>query len=369
MAFSKELRDIEIANLYSDIDRNFRDPNHDYASCLPTKDYDHEKFLAGKIKQGMFESIYYEGVKEPLWVAQLTEDEAKRASDKAGFEVIWRTIRGHRRAVTVGNVNERFPGHIETVPAIVHTGLTLAEEWALLADHGGANVEEGLSELGQYRACVNLFATGQFSQEMIGRMLGETRGWAMRRIWIHTMGGKLTPTETEYLKRFDKDKFPEGTFFSFTYKDVEGLHTAFNADQNAKPKRKPMAEGSEFIKVWNTFAGTGSAKPKEPKALSRKTIDERDNFIAGRPALEEYARFASGRGGNAQDAAAMYDRIEEKANAFDATVTELEAAKARIVTLEAELADALATVTTLQAEISAVHAEATPAKGQGRKGR
>lgn len=371
MAFTKEFKEVAVQTAFADLDRNFRDPSHDYSSCDPTPKYDHTKYLAGTQKQGLFESIYHDGLKVPIWLAELTGDERKAASDKAGRDILYRVIRGHRRLVTVEKINAIYPGHIVLIPAIVHSGLARDEEWALMADHGGVNKEEDLSELGQYRACINLQGTGAFSQERIGQMLGETRGWAMRRIWIHKMSVS-TPIETEFLKRFDKEKNPDGSYFTFTYKDVEDLHKAFTEDE--KNKRNPMDDGAAFLSLWNTHAATGSAKPTEPKALTRQKIDERTPFIAGRAALEEYARFATGRGGNAGDAAKMYDVLAEKASKSDTLATDLDKAKARIVTLESELSSAMETVAALTAEITVLKAEKTKPvqpvhqSGQSRKG-
>lgn len=374
MAYSTEMMRIMVSELYADIDRNFRDPLHDYSSCEPTPKYDHAKWEAGTMKQGLFESILYEGVKVPIWAALLTEDEAKKASEKAGRPVKYRVIRGHRRYVAVEKVNEVYPGKILEVPCIVYTGLSVPEEWALMADHGGPNKEEGLSELGQYRACINLHGTAQFSQDMIGRMLGETRGWAMRRIWIHDMGSK-TPIETEFLKRFD-DKLKPGDYYSFTYKDVEDLHKLYNSDE--KEGRHPWKdENSDFRRGFARFAATGEAKPTEQKSLTRQKLDERDSFVAGRPALEEMLKFASNRGGNVADAAKMYDKIHAKAEERDALASELEAANAKIVSLESELASAMTRIGELTAEITALKAEKTAKSdskptqpsGQTRKGR
>lgn len=369
MAYTTELQEILVSELFADIDRNFRDPNHDYSSCEPTPKYDHAKWQNGTMKQGLFESIYYDGIKVPIWTALLTEDEAKLASDKAGYPVKYRVMRGHRRVIAIQKINTIYPGHISVVPSIVYSGLTVPEEWALMADHGGPNKEEQLSELGQYRACINLQGTGSFSQDGIGRMLGETRGWAMRRIWIHSMGAK-TDIEREYLKRFDT-KLKPGDYFTFTYKDVEDLHKAYNTDEKAG--KNPRDEDSEFDKMFRRFAGTGSAKPVEPKALTRQKIDERDSFVAGRPALEELMRFASGRGGNAGDAAKMYDKIHEKAQKTDSLASELETVQAEKITLQSELDSAIAKIAELTAEIAALKAEKmakpAPASGQGRKGR
>lgn len=352
----KELVEIPVNEIYSDLDRNFRDPKHDYKECQPTEKYDDEKYLAGKMQRGLFESVYYEGVKVPVWLAELTPTEAAEISKRIGRDVKYRTIRGHRRMVTVENVNTHYPGHILTVPAIIHRGLSTVEEWSLMADHGGVNKQKDLSELGTYRACVKLFGTGEFSHERIGQMIGESRGWVQRRVWIHMMRSN-TPVETEFLKRFDKETYKPGTYYSFTYADVQKLYEAYKAMKDAGDLANVMADGSQFRQVWDRFAATGTAKPPAPKTLTREKIDQRDSFIANCPPLVEYAKFATGRGGSAEKAAELYEEIRTKAEKSVEWETKANELAKQVSQLQSELESALQANAELMAEIDALKAE------------
>lgn len=346
----------KVSQIFADYDRNFRDPVLDYSKCLPTEGYDHDKFLAGNATQGMFESVYYNGVLTPIWVAVLTVDQIAEIKNRTGLDYLVRLIRGHKRFYTVTEVNKRFPGKIEELTCDAYTGLSDLEEWTLLADHGPTQREEPLSELGEYRAVINLFAAG-FSQEKIANMFGQKRGWSMRRIWVHEMGVS-TPIEQHYLARFNPAS-PKGSYYTFPLSGVDALHKAFNADREANVE--PMSDDSGFRKLWDNYAETGK-KPTEEKALTRKSIDERASFVKGRPALEELVKFASGRGGNAKSAAEMYDRVNAKAEKAEGLATELEIANVQIGQLTASLESATTELTTVKAELTTVKAELSEAR-------
>lgn len=347
-----------VGDIFADFARNFRDPATDYADCKPTEKYDHEKFLAGKATQGLFEDILYNGVQTPIWVAVLTADQIADIRARTGQTFKVRVIRGHKRFQTVLNINAAFPGRIESLQCDAYHGLTDVEEWTLLADHGGTKRETPLSEIGEYRAVVNLFAAG-FSQDKIAQLFGQKRGWSMRRVWIHQMGID-TPIETHYLLKFDPRTAAEKpAFYSFPLSDVDKLHKAYNAD--VEDKRSPMDDDSAFRKLWDLYAETGR-QPKEEKALTRKAMDERGSFIKGRPALEELLKFASGRSGNAKNAAAMYDRLSEKAEKAESVMSELETVKAELETVKADRDNVKAELGTVRAELDSVKAELDSAR-------
>lgn len=359
---------VPVSEIFADYERNFRDPIGDYRGCLPTEGYDHDKFLAGNAKQGLFESIYHNGVITPIWVAVLTASQIEEIYDRTKVRYKYRVIRGHKRFRVVSEINTRFPGKIEELTVDAYEGLSELEEWEKLADHGETQREEPLSELGEFRAVVNLFAAG-FSQVKIANMFGQKRGWSMRRVWLHQMGVN-TPIEKHYLAKFDP-KAEKGTFYTFPLSAVDDLHTAWTADNEAGTD--PMSEGAKFLAIWNTFAETGK-KPPEEKALNRKAIDERASFVKGRPALEEMVKFASGRGGNAKTAAEMYDRINAKAEKTEALQAELDTANATIADLSARIETAEATVSALTAERDSLKAELVEARkptnvNPSRKGR
>ena len=323
-AFRHILQTVAFHSIFADFGRNFRDPLVDYSSCLPTPGYNNELYLAGTQKRGLYESLFYEGLKVPIWVAELTpiQVEAIQAREKrpAGFEYKYRVIRGHRRMRALMEIEKNHPGRIETVECDVYSGLSEAEEWELLTDHGDTEREEGLSELGEYRAVCNLFAAG-FGQEKIANMFGQTRGFSQRRLWIHKMGTN-TPIEEHYLKRLYGRKEDEGTFVTFPMSVVDKLGPAWTADGEAG--LDPMHPDATFRKLWDKLAETGRT-PKGEKSLTRKELDERSAFVQGRPALVELLNFAANKGGNVAEAARQYDVVAEKAARVDALSAELAA--------------------------------------------
>lgn len=362
---SHKLLTVSVSEVFADYDRNFRDPVLDYSGCLPTEGYDHDKFLAGNAKQGLFESILYNGVITPIWVAVLTASQIEEVFNRTGIRYKYRVIRGHKRFRTVSEINTRFPGKIAELTVDAYSGLSDLEEWEKLADHGETQREEPLSELGEFRAVVNLFAAG-FSQERIANMFGQKRGWSMRRVWVHQCGVN-TPTERHYIMRFDPNA-KKGTYYSFPLSAMDSLHKAWKADTDEG--KDPMAEGSAFLKLWENYAETGKP-PTEEKALTRKAIDERASFVKGRPALEEMVKFASGRGGNAKSAAEMYDRLAGKAEEAETLRAELESANVKIGDLTARLESAESAVSALTAERDSLKAELVEARkaSSARKGR
>jgi hypothetical protein len=357
-----------VEEIYADFERNFRDPLLDYASCLPTEGYDHATFLAGDMRQGFFEDIYYNGVQKSIVVVVLTASQAEDIFRKTGRRYKYRVVQGHRRFWTVEEINRRFPGHIAELDLDAYSGLSELAEWEMLSDHGGTRSEEELSELGQYRAVVTLYAAG-FSQERIAQVFGQKRGWSMRRIWIHLMGTN-TPIERHYVGRFHPDTAKE--VYVFPISDVDKLHRAWTSDTEANVD--PMASDAAFARLWNSYEGTGR-QPKEEKSLTRKQLDERAAFVAGRPALEEFLRYASGRGGNSKTAAEMYDKVAEKAARSETLATEAEELASKLRHTDAELFAARDRITALEAEnlalkaeLATLHAEIDSVKS-GRKAR
>lgn len=120
---------VPFEKLVFDFDRNPRDVDS----------YDHVS-LANEI-----ESV---GLQTPLWVS-------KRAD---GTFVV---MRGHRRGKALAAIRDRNPerfGELDPVACQVFTGLTLAEEFDLLLDHGSSRPLSSKSEL--YRTVAALFRNG-----------------------------------------------------------------------------------------------------------------------------------------------------------------------------------------------------------------
>lgn len=344
---------VDFARIFSDFDRNFRDPELEYVDCQPTKDFDMEEYLKGNAKLGFFEDVFINGVITPIWVAALTSDQKLVVKAKTGRDCDYRTIRGHRRAYTVGLINDKFPGKITSVDCDVYYGLSLEEELELMTDHSPTKREQPLTELGMFRAVVNLYGSG-LSQEKIAQLLGQKRGWSMRRIWLHQMGVN-TPLEKDFLASFDP-KREKGTYVSVPMSKVDELHKAYSEDSEAN--RDPMADGSKFREKYDSFRETGKPSVSEPKSQTRKAILERQSFVKGRPALEEALKFASNDGGNLADAAKMYDRLMEKAGLAESLQSELSAVKATAESLRTELDTVRVEADTLRAELDTVRTEA-----------
>lgn len=343
---------VAVGRIYSDWDRNFRDPVLEYADCQPTPNFDETEYLKGNQKLGFFEDIYLNGVTTPVWVARLTLDQKSVVQAKTGMPYDFRTIRGHRRMYTVGLVNEKFPGRIEAIDCDVYTGLTLEQELELMTDHSPTKREQPLTELGLFRAVINLYGAG-LSQEKIANLLGQKRGWSMRRIWLHQMGIN-TPLEKDFVASFDP-KREKGTYVSVPMSKVDEFHKAHSEDTDAG--RDPMDEGSKFREKYDSFRETGEPSKKETKSQTRKTILERASYVKGRPALEEAMKFASNDGGNLADAAKMYDNLQAKAASAESLASELGTVRAEVETLRAELASMTTEADTLRAELGTVRAE------------
>lgn len=359
MAAKHGIERVSISEIYADFNRNFRDPLLEYADCEPTQAYDHEEFLKGNSKQGFFEDILYNGITTPVWVVQMSTDQIESVFAATGKRYSKRVMRGHRRIYTALKVNEKFPGKIESVDCDVYYGLSTAEEWELMADHSPTKREQPLSELGLFHAVVNLFGAG-FSQEKVANMLGNKRGWAMRRIWLHEMGAD-TPIEKDFVASFDP-KREKGSYVSIPMSKVDELHKAWSQDHDAG--RDPMKEGSDFVAKYETFKETGAPGPKETKSQTRKVIVERLSYVKGRPALEEALRFASNDGGNLADAAKMYDRLNEKAKTAETLATELESLSTVLVSKDTELETVRTELATVKAELETVRAELETARAE-----
>jgi hypothetical protein len=376
---------LTLDSVFADFERNFRDPAKDYADCQPTEGFDRDKYEAGTMAAGFFEDILLNGIQTPIVVVKLTEAQRAEVKAKTGKDYLYRLAKGHRRVYTAGLVNDKFPGTITEVNALVYEGLNPMQEWELLADHSPNRREAELSGTGVYRAVIKLHAAG-FSQEKIGNMMGKAgRGYAQRHVNVFAMR-LTTPVERHWLgvhlAKDDKDR-PEPCY-KLTNKNIDDLHPAFNADKEAG--RDPMALGSQFRAEWDKIASTGkSSNDSAPKAFKRDDILARKTFADGRPALEQVLDFAANNGGSMETAVAMYDRLADKAAKADELLFKIDALTSEkngaeilanerltvVQTLTADNENLRAEAETLRAEIDALKAEIaalkTPAKSKASK--
>lgn len=328
--------DIPIGEIFADYKRNFRQEAFgDYSDCLPTKGFDETKWKAGIQAAGTYESILYYGIKTPVMVSKLSADERERVYKETGIRYLFRVIRGHRRYRIATNIRTAYPDRMALIPCLVLEGLTVDDEWSLLADHSKAEQEHPLSEVAIYFAAVSLYGHG-FSQEAIGRMLGgNSRGWAQRKINLYRMRND-TPVEQVYLAQHAPNA-PEGTL-RLPLGRVDKLFPLWNADREAG--KKPMDADSQFRTGkdgWDDYMGKGNRRVVEPKAKTFTDISGRKTCIEGRGALEELMNFCLDvPNASAQTAADMYDIVHKKAETAEALAVELTGVKAELDRLQAD---------------------------------
>lgn len=252
--------------VFADYNRNFRMASS-YAECSAIPGFNPEKQ-----KPNLYEDIKVNGIHTPLALVELDPAEAEAISQRVGRKVKYRVLRGHRRFRTVENIRKDSPHLLETIPANVYKGLTPSDEFRLMSDQ--AHVKN-LNEYELFDAIRKLAINTSLSEEQIGHQVGRSRGYVQRRKWIMNLPPVV---EQNYRLKFEQDENGKAvSHIAFTDPDLVELNKAANRDLEAS--RDPASPDSEFNKQWERLVNTGKARSETPKALTRKDMLEKLQWL------------------------------------------------------------------------------------------
>lgn len=198
---------------------------------------------------------------------------------------------GNRRFSAVQTIGEHNPAAFATlfpkgkIPALVHSGLTAAQEALLRIDHSGDEDRQKLSPWGEFLAVEQLVRTGYDSQEAVAVKLGKyttdrksgttkpARNWAQQRVEaaeVCRYSPKFRPILEAYVRR------GEG---SFRWGDMRNLAKAMKGEF----RNHPNADGPEFVKAWAEMLTPPEAKKESAtETLSASKAEELAKSVSSR---------------------------------------------------------------------------------------
>lgn len=312
------IKELDTTTIFANYKENFRmESSYDDLKPIPNFDPD-------KMKPGLYEDILNNGLHTPLWVAELSKEEAEAIRADTGILYRYIVIRGHRRFYVITDIRKTQPHNFVKVRCEVYIGLTKADRYRLMADHLQV---KGLNDFEVYTAIKRLALNTSLSEVQIGMQMNKSRGYIQRRKWIAAMPARV---EENYKLAFTRDaekkpvpcvKLPDPVL-------VE-LHKAFQEDVDAG--RDSESDDSSFATAWTKLSA--GVLPPPVKSLTRKDIMEKARLIK-EPIVKEILAVCAGDAGDLASAA------DQVAN-MRARIKELEAL---LASTDAKLEDALAIV-------------------------
>lgn len=249
------LAQAETARILIHYERNFR--AFECLQTAPTPNFDPSK---DKSAPGLYENILLNGIMTPILLSELEESRREEYHREFGEWYDFIVLRGHRRMHVVSQINATNPDNPQfpTVPAMIYKGLTIADEFRLMADQGGG-LDYNDYEI--YDQIKKLVMNTRMSEEAIANQLSRpdkkiSRGYVQRRKWIMSMPQWV---EDNFRLRYTQAKDENGKpipYVNITDKTLQELNKAVTADRETNTD--PTAEGSKFKTVWDNFVEKGN---------------------------------------------------------------------------------------------------------------
>lgn len=235
---------------------------------------------------------------------------------------------GNRRFTAVQWLQENKPDAFSaifpkgTIPAVVHSGLTPAQEALLRVDHGKSLDRKGLPPWGEFLAVEALAFNGydseaaiaakleKFTRDRKTQALKPARNWASNYVRAAVMGRAFKPLRQalEQLLRHRSG--------NLRISDIAGLWKAYNAEF----RQFPNCDGPEFTKAWADACSPPTAKRA---TTTRPLTPKGAETLAG--------KVSSANLRNAIMAATEID--ETRLIAVDASMVEIETAAATLAAI------------------------------------
>lgn len=239
---------------------------------------------------GMVESLRRHGFKmnHPI-VVSIQSDAGKNEPDGL-------VIAGNRRVMGAESLAEQYPEEFAkmfpsgTIPAVVHTGLTQAQEALLRNDHSKDEDRQALDPWGEFLAVRQLVKYG-YNEREISDLMGFTKprksdgivvvrkGYAQQRIHLAKLPQvvqdafelQLTKPAAEQTDASRNVRWQDIEGTSDPVAGKPGLFNAWNADFNAG---KLHGDGPLFTLAWNSILQRVAGVPNPVKALSPSAASE-----------------------------------------------------------------------------------------------
>lgn len=257
------------------------------------------------------ESNYAVGPKSQLWVDMFANgfrDDKPLVVNLRDDGFLW-VLQGHRRFKVVEELAKLDPERFELIPCLIYKGLTLSEEQEKVVDHFGVKL---LNEFEVYQAIKSLKMTSNLSEDRIAQLIGKSRGYVQRRLWVATLPKVV---EAEWKKKVQADKDDENVV-NITDKALTALSTANTLDKSKGQASR--AGGPEFAKVWENLVkyGTPEGTVKPSKVMEKKMIEQMRDMLEN-DELSQLLQWVLGDPVKTQDIDNAVTRLREKAQLWD----------------------------------------------------
>ena len=205
------------------------------------------------------------------------------------------TIRGNRRVTAAMTLRDTQPETFARVfpkgeiPAIIHKGLTEAEEMLLAVDHSTELDRKALSAWGIFRAIAGLMGRGEVSgRYAIAEKLGLVKVQVVNGSTVRTVQGPFVQRRMELarLPEFVQVAYKQATMFGgkdtrYQQKSIPRLLKLYNKERDVAAKLG-KATGPEFDAAWNAICNPASSEGADSAdgegsilKLSRKQFAEK----------------------------------------------------------------------------------------------